>query len=358
MHDLDKALLGARPGDQREAEAHIGSSSPDPALRNQHVRVTFEILDLKTLRMPEITPAFLQTVGFDSQDELRGRVESARVAFVNQATQLGLTKEQAEALADQYGLIPDRVDTIITGDASAARQEGESAKDYLNRLRATIDRVRRLHDALDAETDLTSPNDEITRGRAARKIAAALDGWTDPAELRRLAAETQQQEPGPGADLIEDYLKFLRDQGPEPDLSDLPAEQRDAIAGQFRIVRALFDRDPNLPSLDCDPVARRLGLHRDPAAEARQQPDTETRVVAYRSPGTRTLYCLTCARQETGWQAVTDAPEQVVCDFCGGRVHAVAAQTLGEVVARYLPSHAPAVPVQPAAADDDEEPRP
>lgn len=60
------------------------------------------------------------------------------------------------------------------------------------RLRATIERVRRLHDALDAETDLTSPDDEITRGAAARKIAAALDGWTDPAELRRLAGEAQQ----------------------------------------------------------------------------------------------------------------------------------------------------------------------
>lgn len=74
----------------------------------------------------------------EGQDELAQRVEDARTAFMNQATQMGLTEEQAEALADQYGLIPSRVDTIITGDASKARQEGESAKDYLNRLRASI----------------------------------------------------------------------------------------------------------------------------------------------------------------------------------------------------------------------------
>jgi hypothetical protein len=60
------------------------------------------------------------------------------------------------------------------------------------RLHAAIDRVRRLHDNLTAETDLASPDDEITRGAAARKIAAALDGWTDPAELRRLAGGAQQ----------------------------------------------------------------------------------------------------------------------------------------------------------------------
>lgn len=39
-----------------------------------------------------------------------------------------------------------------------------------------VARVRQLHDALAAETALTSPDDEITRGAAARKIAAALDG--------------------------------------------------------------------------------------------------------------------------------------------------------------------------------------
>lgn len=67
-------------------------------------------------------------------------------------------------------------------------------------------------------------------------------------------------------------------------------------------------------------------------------PMTNDRTVAYRSPDTRTLYCVTCARQESGWQAVTAAEVQddTVCDFCGGRVLAVASQTLAAVVARYV----------------------
>jgi hypothetical protein len=66
------------------------------------------------------------------------------------------------------------------------------------------------------------------------------------------------------------------------------------------------------------------------------------RTVAYRSPGTRALYCVICARQETGWELVTAAEtaEQAVCDFCGGRVLVVAARSLGEAVARYLPEPA------------------
>ncbi|MFB8182572.1 hypothetical protein ACFC8N_42615 [Streptomyces sp. NPDC055966] len=42
---------------------------------------------------------------------------------------------------------------------------------------AAIERVRQLHDRLAEETDLTSPDDSITRGAVAKRIAAALDGW-------------------------------------------------------------------------------------------------------------------------------------------------------------------------------------
>ncbi|MFE7835956.1 hypothetical protein ACFU53_07825 [Streptomyces sp. NPDC057474] len=63
--------------------------------------------------------------------------------------------------------------------------------------------------------------------------------------------------------LIEEYLLFLRGLGPQPDLSDLPPSRREAITGQFEIVKALADRDPELPPLEQDPVARRLGLVAD-----------------------------------------------------------------------------------------------
>jgi hypothetical protein len=60
--------------------------------------------------------------------------------------------------------------------------------------------------------------------------------------------------------LIEEYLLFLRGRGPEPDLSDLPQSRREEIREQFEIVKALADRGPELPPLEQDPVARRLGL--------------------------------------------------------------------------------------------------
>lgn len=69
--DLAGALVGAKPGDAREADAQVGSASQDPALRGQTIRVTFQVHDLKQLRLPEVNTEFLHSIGFESEDELR-----------------------------------------------------------------------------------------------------------------------------------------------------------------------------------------------------------------------------------------------------------------------------------------------
>jgi hypothetical protein len=61
-------------------------------------------------------------------------------------------------------------------------------------------------------------------------------------------------------DLIEQYLLFLRGRGPEPDTSMLPSDRRAKVIEQFEILAALADREPELPPLDHDPVAIRLGV--------------------------------------------------------------------------------------------------
>ena len=55
-------------------------------------------------------------------------------------------------------------------DAATERREER------DQLRAVVARVRQLHDRLAEEGPLASPDDEITRGAAAKRIAAALDG--------------------------------------------------------------------------------------------------------------------------------------------------------------------------------------
>ena len=133
--------------------------------------------------------------------------------------------------------------------------------------------------------------------------------------------------------LIEEYLRFLRGLGPEPDLSDLPPTRREAITGQFEIVKALADRDPELPALERDPVARRLGLH---APAVSQQP-----AAAY-SDGKGRVYCLACASKVAAEVPLTveDVDHWELCPSCGRHVIDVARAEQ-----------------QPAAADTDEEQR-
>jgi hypothetical protein len=61
-------------------------------------------------------------------------------------------------------------------------------------------------------------------------------------------------------DLVERYVAYLRGQGPKPDLSVLPPDRQADLLEEFKIIAALADRDSELPPLDQDPVAVRLGL--------------------------------------------------------------------------------------------------
>ncbi len=61
-------------------------------------------------------------------------------------------------------------------------------------------------------------------------------------------------------ELIEEYLHFLREGGPEPDLSGLENEMSSAAADALKVLEALVDATPGSPPLELDPVAIRLGL--------------------------------------------------------------------------------------------------
>jgi trigger factor len=69
--ELDKVLVGVQPGDVKVADAKIGSASPDPSLRGTTIQVTFNVLDLKMLRLPELDANFFARIGFDDLNDLR-----------------------------------------------------------------------------------------------------------------------------------------------------------------------------------------------------------------------------------------------------------------------------------------------
>ncbi len=74
---IGAALEGVKPGEVREVEAKLGSAVADPELRSKSVKVKIAVHDLKQVRLPEINPEFLSSIGFDSLEELREAVREA-----------------------------------------------------------------------------------------------------------------------------------------------------------------------------------------------------------------------------------------------------------------------------------------
>jgi trigger factor len=64
-------VAGANPGDVKVVDIVLSSAASDASLRGQTIQASFEVKEVKALRMPELTHEFLHTFGVHSPDELR-----------------------------------------------------------------------------------------------------------------------------------------------------------------------------------------------------------------------------------------------------------------------------------------------
>ena len=91
-----------------------------------------------------------------ANEAARAAAQRARQSFVDQAVQMGLTREQADLLANHYGLIPDNVATLISQPGmDAAQQEATLLKAMVDAVpnqkitvtqAITAEAVRRLNE--------------------------------------------------------------------------------------------------------------------------------------------------------------------------------------------------------------------
>jgi trigger factor len=90
-------VRGSNPGDTRVVDITLSDAVADPTLRGRSVQATFEVKDVKALRLPELTHEFLHNFGVHSPEQLRELIgvllnrrleyqqrQSAREQVVNQ----------------------------------------------------------------------------------------------------------------------------------------------------------------------------------------------------------------------------------------------------------------------------------
>ncbi len=76
IENFDKTMKGVKAGETREATAKLTADAPNEALRGQEITAVFEVLEVKKLEMPELTPELLDDLGkYKSEGELRDAIQ-------------------------------------------------------------------------------------------------------------------------------------------------------------------------------------------------------------------------------------------------------------------------------------------
>jgi trigger factor len=77
LEGFAKLLAGVKVGDKKSGTVELTQDAPNEELRGKKVDVEFEVLDVKKLKLPELTADFLQEMGgFESEDKLREAIRA------------------------------------------------------------------------------------------------------------------------------------------------------------------------------------------------------------------------------------------------------------------------------------------
>jgi trigger factor len=68
--NFGKAMAGAEPGDTKTVDIKLSDAVANPALKGQTIQATFTIHDVKTVRLPEITPELLDQFNVSTEEQL------------------------------------------------------------------------------------------------------------------------------------------------------------------------------------------------------------------------------------------------------------------------------------------------
>ena len=133
--------------------------------------------------------------GGASAEELAAKTQTAREEFIRQATQMGLTQEAANRLADEYGLIPSEVKTTAVFNKDDAE--------------AAVANFTRVLGELNGKTVYTNVINRIstieTRSTSGTAAAAGMGGYNSGGQVPGAASGTYIT--GPGSD-IDDRVPY------------------------------------------------------------------------------------------------------------------------------------------------------
>jgi trigger factor len=197
---FDRLMVGARPGDQREARTKISVEASKVELRGEPVTIYFEINDVKRLRLPELNQEFLDQLAVESEAVLRKEVRDIlerQVTYEQRQSTRRQVLEKITASADwdlPESMVKRQVENALRREILEMQQAGFTDEQIRARqnelLQRQISMTRQAlkeHFVLDKiatqeKLEVTPQDKEIEisfmalqRGESPRKVRARLE---------------------------------------------------------------------------------------------------------------------------------------------------------------------------------------
>jgi trigger factor len=129
IKDFDKLMAGAKAGDSRSAEVELTQDAPNEALRGKKVKVDFEVLEVKKLKLPELTEDFLSEMGgFKTEGDLKDAIKA---------------NLQRQLEYDQQQKIRSQISALLTKAADWDLPPGLLKRQSARELERTVMELRR-----------------------------------------------------------------------------------------------------------------------------------------------------------------------------------------------------------------------
>ncbi len=74
VENFGDLLAGVREGEKRDTTVTISDSAPNPAYRGKQFKAEFEVVEIRRIIIDDLTPVVLDSLGFESSEELRNFV--------------------------------------------------------------------------------------------------------------------------------------------------------------------------------------------------------------------------------------------------------------------------------------------
>jgi trigger factor len=115
LSDLGEKFEGAKVGDRREFEGELPDDYAVEVHRGKRAKLAFTLNDIKRMNLPPLDDSFLQTLGFDSEKELREGIRTRMEGELEHHVRRGMRNLVRKYLLDQTHLdLPEGISTRQT----------------------------------------------------------------------------------------------------------------------------------------------------------------------------------------------------------------------------------------------------